>query len=188
MTDSPQGRGGSPTVAALAVQVHALRQDVEALNGKVDVLARSQEEQAVILDGIAELRHQVEQILALLSEDGKPSSGGWFWLTMDERTREERSSELSDWVDTVLRAEYPDYLAGHIRPCWPNHPEAKWELGWLYQLWSLTYLAKRASPRDAADWHDRWNPGVLRRLSAVMGECEGTCRSADRTSSQNRDN
>ena len=28
---------------------------------------------------------------------------------------------------------YPDYLAGHIRPCWPNHPEARWELAWLHQ-------------------------------------------------------
>ena len=143
MTDSPEGRGGSASVAALAVQVNALRQDVEMLTGKVDVLTRTQEEQAIVLEDIAELRRQVEKIVALLGEDGKSSSSGWFWLTMDEQTREEKFSELFDWVETVLRAEYPGYLADQIKPCWPNHPEARWELAWLYQLWSAAYLAKR---------------------------------------------
>ena len=78
--------------------------------------------------------------------------------------REEKFGELFDWVETVLRAQYPGYLADQIRPCWPNHPEARWELAWLYQLWSAAYLAKRPAPRDAADWHDRWSPGVFRRL------------------------
>lgn len=176
MTDSPRGRGGSASVAALALQVNALRQDVESLSVKVDVLTRTQEEQAVVLQGIAELHRQVEQILAHLTEDKEPSSSGWFWLTMDERTRETKSDELYDWVETVLRTEYPDYLAAQIRPCWPNHPEARWELAWLYQLWSAAYLAKRPALKDTADWHDRWSPGVIRRLAAVMGRCENLCQ------------
>ena len=159
MTDPPQGRDGSPSVAALAVQVNGLRRDVEALAAQVDVLTRTQQEHAVVLDGIAELRRQVEQILALLSEDDQASPSGWFWLTMDEQAREEKFGELSDWVETVLRAQYPGYLADQIRPCWPNHPEARWELAWLYQLWSAAYLTKRPAPKDAADWHDRWSPG-----------------------------
>lgn len=176
MTDFPEGRGGSASVAALAVQVNALRHDVESLSGKVDVLTCTQEEQAVVLQGIAELRRQVEQILAHLTEDDEPPSSGWFWLTMDERTREAKFDELYDWVETVLRTEYPDYLAGQIRPCWPNHPEARWELAWLYQLWSAAHLVKRPALKDAADWHDRWSPGVIRRLAAVMGRCENLCQ------------
>ena len=113
----------------------------------MDVLTRTQEEHAVVLEGITELRRQVEKILALLGEDGKASSSGWFWLTMDEQAREEKFSELFDWVETVLRTQYPDYLADQIRPCWPNHPEARWELAWLYQLWSPAYLAKRPDPK-----------------------------------------
>jgi hypothetical protein len=74
------------------------------------------------------------------------------------------------------KAQYPDYLTDQIRPCWPNHPEARWELAWLYQLWTLAYLASRPSPRDIADWHDRWSPGVLRRLSHIMRRCEGGCQ------------
>ena len=175
MTDSPGGRGGSASVAALAVQVNALRQDVEMLTGKVDVVTRTQEEQAIVLEGVAELRREVQKIVALLGEENKSSSSGWFWLTMDEQTREEKFSELYDWVETVLRAEYPDYLADQIRPCWPNHPEARWELAWLYRLWSPAFLAKRPDAKAAADWHDRWSPGVLRRLGVAMGRCQDTC-------------
>lgn len=176
MTEPPQGRDGSPSVAALAVQVNNLRREVESLTAKVDALAQTQQEHGVALDDITELRHQVEQVLAILAEDDDASPSGWFWLTMDEQAREEKFGELFDWVETVLRTQYPDYLADHIRPCWPNHPEARWELAWLYQLWSLTYLAKRPAPRDAADWHDRWSPGVIRRLVEVMSRCEDRCR------------
>jgi hypothetical protein len=91
---------------------------------------------------------------------------------MNEQVRD----DMFDWVETTPREQYPDCLADQIRPCWPNHREARWVLAWLYQQWSLTYLAKRPAPRDAADWHDRWFPGVLRRLSQVMTPCEETCQ------------
>ena len=76
---------------------------------------------------------QYQQILALLTEDEDASPAAWFWLTMNDEERTEKFAELLDWVETVLRAQYPDYLADQIRPCWPNHPEARWELAWLYQ-------------------------------------------------------
>lgn len=176
MTDSPQGRDGSLSVAALAVQVNNLRRNVESLTTKLNALATKQREHAAALSDITELRHQVEQILALLTEQDDASPATWFWLTMTEQERNEKFSELSDWVETVLRPQYPDYLAEHIRQCWPNHPEARWELAWLYQLWSLAYLPERRAPKDAADWHDRWTPGVLRRLSLVMARCEAGCQ------------
>ena len=105
----------------------------------------SQHKHAAAFDGIPELRRQVEQILALLTDDDQAASAGWFWLTMDDQAREDKLGELSDWVEAVLRAQYPDYLAEQIRPCWPNHPEALWELTWLYQLWCRAYLTKRPS-------------------------------------------
>ena len=122
MTDASGGRDGSPPVAALAVQVNGLRRDVEALAVQVDVLTRTQEEHAVALEGITELRSQVEKILALVSQDDNASPSGWFWLTMDEQAREEKFGELFDWVETVLRTQYPDYLADQIRPCWAHPP------------------------------------------------------------------
>ena len=176
MTDPPQSRDQSPPVAALAVRVDGLRRRIETLATKVDDLTSTQQEHATVLDGIAELRHQVEQILAILDNDDEPAPEQWFWLTMTDQKRDERLSELSDWVETVLRAQYPGYLAAQIRPCWPNHPEARWELTWLYQLWTLAYLTRRPSPKDAADWHDRWTPGVIHRLSQTMRRCEEACQ------------
>lgn len=176
MTDRDATGGGSPSLAALAIQVSNLHRGVDSLTTRTDALARTQKEHAAVLEGIAELRDQVEKVLNILSEDDEDSSEPWFWLTMDDQAREYRYSELHDWVETVLRAEYPDYLNGQVLPCWPNHPEARWELGCLYQLWHAAYLAKRPVLKDAADWHDRWSPGVIRRLATVMGRCESSCQ------------
>jgi hypothetical protein len=177
MTDPPQERDQSPAVAALAVRVDGLRRRIETLATSIDDLASTQHEHATVLDGITQLRNQVEQILAILgNDDEEPAPAEWFWLTMTAQQRDERLSELSDWVDTVLRTQYPGYIADQIRPCWPNHPEARWELTWLYQLWTHAYLTRRPAPKDAADWHDRWTPGVIRRLAQVMRQCEGTCQ------------
>jgi hypothetical protein len=163
-------------VAALAIEVNGLRHDVASLTTRADEIARTQQKHAAAVEGIPELRRQVERILALLTDDDQAESAGWFWLTMDAQARDDKLGELSDWVDAVLRAQYPSYLAEQIRPCWPNHPEALWELTWLYQLWCRAYLTKRPAPKDAADWHDRWAPGVLRRLGQVMNRCERDCQ------------
>jgi hypothetical protein len=156
--------------------VDGLRRHVETLATKIDTLTRTQQDHATALDGIAELSDRVEQILTILDDHEQSSPAEWFWLTMTDQKRRERLSELSDWVETALRTQYPSYLTGQIKPCWPNHPEARWELAWLYQLWALTYLNGRSAPKDAADWHDRWFPGVLNRLSQIMRSCEEACQ------------
>jgi hypothetical protein len=175
VTGPPHGRDGSPSVAALAVRLDAIRRDVESLTAKVDALTTTQQVHAAAIDDVAQLRHQVHQIITVLAAEQERSPAAWFWLTMTDLERHDKHSELLDWVETVLRKQYPDYLAYRIRACWPNHPEAKWELACLYQLWSAAYLSDRPAPRDAADWHDRWSPGVIRRLTGVMSHCEGTC-------------
>ena len=175
MTDPPHGRDGSPSVAALAVRLDQIRRDVESLTAKVDSLTTTQQAHAAAIDDVAQLRHQVHQILTVLAAEQERSPAAWFWLTMTDQERHDKHSELLDWVETVLRKQYPDYLANRIRPCWPNHPEAKWELACLYQLWSAAYLTDRPTPKDAADWHDRWSPGVMHRLTGVMTQCEGGC-------------
>jgi hypothetical protein len=176
VTEQRRDSDGSPSVAALAVRLDGLRRDVDSLAAKVGALTSTQREQGIALDGISELRSQVEQILAILSEEGGASPTGWFWLTMNDKDHDDKLGELFDWVETVLRPQYPDYLGEQIRPCWLNHPEARWELAWLYQLWSLAYLSKRSIPKEAADWHDRWAPGVVRRLNEVMRRCQEGCQ------------
>ena len=153
-----------------------MRRDVESLAAKLGAFNKMQREHTTALSDISELRHQVEQILAILTDQDDTAPTTWFWLKMNEQERNDKLSELSDWVETLLRVQYPDYLADQIKPCWPNHPEAKWELAWLYHLWSAAYLAEHPAPKDAADWHDRWSPGVIRRLNVVMRQCEKGCQ------------
>jgi hypothetical protein len=49
-----------------------------------------------------------------------------FRLTMNEQRRNAKFGELLDWAETVLRTQYPGYLAEQIRPVKPSgsHLEA----------------------------------------------------------------
>lgn len=176
MTEQAEGRDDSPAVAALAIELSRARREIETLTSKLDRLTADQRRHSTVLSDLAKIRQQIQQILTLLNTENEASPARWFWLTMADEEREAKFSELYDWVETVLRQQYPDYLADQIKPCWISHPEARWELSWLYQLWTLTYLTTRPTPRDAGDWHDRWTPGVIRRLSHVMARCRSECR------------
>lgn len=61
-----------------------------------------------------------------------------------------------------LRGRYP--LANKIPPCWSEHPEIVEELTALWLAWEQAYRQRDAPLTAAADWHDRWLPGVLHRL------------------------
>src|SRR4029077_6790275 len=133
-----------------------LRRDLDRLTAKLGVLTATQDEHGAALRDLADLRDRISRILAILNENETAQPSHWFWLTMTEEQRQEKLSELSDWVETVLRIQYPSYTEAYVKACWPSHPEAQWELAWLYQLWALIYLTNRLPPTSAADWHDRW--------------------------------
>jgi hypothetical protein len=168
--------GDPASLPALAVQISTLRREVTSLAASLSALTSTQHEHATAVADITELRSQLDHILAALTPDAQPLSPPWFWLTMTQQDRDEKDSELCDWVDTVLRTQYPSYLTGQIRPCWPRHPEARWELTCLYQLWTQAYLSTQPSTQHAAEWHDRWLPGVLHRLAPIMRHCDPTCQ------------
>jgi hypothetical protein len=82
---------------------------------------------------------------------------------------------LARWVAAVLLVRYPA-TAAVLQPCWPAHPAVVEELDWLYWDWTGWALQADARSRDAADWHDRWLPGVLARIRPQLA----TCRQQDR--------
>jgi hypothetical protein len=51
--------------------------------------------------------------------------------------------------------------------CWFRHPDVVAELGWLCQSWLETFRSPAGRPTRAADWHDRYLPGVLRRINST---------------------
>jgi len=77
---------------------------------------------------------------------------------------------LARWVTGVLVRRYPA-TSMCLPPCWPAHPAVVEELDWLYWDWTGWALDPEARSRDAADWHDRWLPGVLARIRPQLAAC-----------------
>jgi hypothetical protein len=102
---------------------------------------------------------------------GAPTS--WCWRTLGPAGREELWKQLCDWV-RWMRGRYP--LARRIPACWAEHPEIVEELTALWLAWVQAYEDRDAPLTAAADWHDRWLPGVLHRLEhgAFALDCSTT--------------
>ena len=77
-------------------------------------------------------------------------------------------AELRHWVEDFARKHYPAYLA-RLPACWPNHPEAVWELSTLRAEHERVYGDEEN--RDLAGalwWYERWLPGVIARLEKAV--------------------
>jgi hypothetical protein len=127
---------------------------------------------------ISRLRHDLDQLASEITDayadvvsrlesidtnPNKPASTptAWCWRTVGPLATDELLSQLNQWV-TWIRQRYP--LAKKIPPCWADHPETVEELTALWLAWQAAYEASDASLTAAADWHDRWLPGVLHRM------------------------
>jgi hypothetical protein len=92
------------------------------------------------------------------------------WAAMDDALYTDSLRDLARWVAQILLARYP-HAQALLPPCWPAHPAAVEELDWLYWDWTGWAGDPEARSRDAADWHDRWLPGVLARLGPGLAAC-----------------
>jgi len=55
--------------------------------------------------------------------------------------------------------------------CWLWHPEVVEELLWLMYAWHAAYRDDDATVQRAGDWHDRYRPGVVRRIQELARHC-----------------
>jgi hypothetical protein len=98
--------------------------------------------------------------------------------SFDGDARLQAWEQLREWVRDVLGGVYqlaaapgpaaplPSGQAGHkIPPCWAEHLDLVAELAWLAQEWIRLYRTPYGTPSRAGDWHDRYLPGLRRRLS-----------------------
>lgn len=159
------GSGPDPAVVAgLARQIEALQRQIEPIADapdKINKLAAAIEEVAGI-------------VADLIDTDGpEPNRPRPSWIAPAEPLTEETAGELlADlliWVDQVY-LEYPDG-AESLSGCWLWHPHAVEELLWLRRAHDEAYAGPRASSNLVGDWHDRYRPGVARRLKAAVGGC-----------------
>jgi hypothetical protein len=72
----------------------------------------------------------------------------------------------------VLRQQYSGY---ELRDCWPRHTHAIWELSTLAAEWHHIYRRARPDLARALEFHDRWLPGTIRRITSFTRECRAQC-------------
>jgi hypothetical protein len=161
----PQATG--ETMAALAVQVAALRGQVSLLSKRLD--------QAGLREGLdlaarfEQLARTVTDTLAAAAPRGPAAQ---YWIGLDHATYTARLADLRQWAGTVLREQYGGY---ELRDCWPDHPQAVWELSTLAAEWHRTYDGPRPDLARALEFYDRWLPGTMHRITALTRGCVPQC-------------
>jgi len=129
---------------------------VEALTGQLDLMLR-------------QLAADIALLVPTPDETDDASPPVRSWLAGDDPAQ--ACSDLADligWIDTVYRR----YPGGALPSCWLWHPAVIEELWWLRHTHRGAYRGPGACWRDVADWHERHRPGVTRRITAALGDCE----------------
>lgn len=149
---------------ASAGAVAGLARDIEALRRELGELLRL----PARLDELAGLVTQLAEATATAApaESGGPS---WLDLPTDLDAAVAVLAELTRWLQVVY-LRYPDAAAG-LPDCWLWHPDVIEELLWLMHAWITAYHDENAPITAAGDWHDRYRPGVVRRITTTAGRC-----------------
>jgi hypothetical protein len=146
------------SVAGLAREIDALRHDV---TGLLPLPGR--------LDELAGLLARLAEATAATSPTHRGGVISWLDLPDQPDIAEQVLTGLVDWMARIY-LRYPDATAG-LPDCWAWHPDLIEELLWLQHAWLAAYHDEHAPITAAADWHDRYRPGVVRRITTTAGRC-----------------
>ncbi|WP_182884017.1 hypothetical protein [Microbispora sp. H10949] len=172
----------------LARQLMQLRQDVNVLGAAVGMLpdpAALHE----LTSQLANLGQRVEA-LEMFADEKAAKTRPWDWSlffpALEDSSSEHHQAaqqawaELSGWVEGVLGRLYglvaweeihgaigneAAKVTRAIPPCWDAHADLIIELGWLCQEWVRVYRTSYGNPAKAGDWHDRYLPGLRKRIA-----------------------
>jgi hypothetical protein len=182
MTGQNHADGRAPdsrdvTFALLATRLSELSEQVGGLIARVTAVEEASGDQARVLAQTADLAREVSRLsVALTTQDSGPERSGLAhprqpaWTAMNRAEYVSALRDLAGWVTGILFPRYPA-TAAVLPPCWPAHPAVVEELDWLYWDWTAWATDSDARSRDAADWHDRWLPGVLARIRPQLAAC-----------------
>ncbi|MGH3718319.1 MAG: hypothetical protein ACRDRI_05635 [Pseudonocardiaceae bacterium] len=151
------GDGPDPALVALGREVQRLT------HAHADAVARVEE----LTELLTQLATDVATLAARSAPDGDEAVRAWL-LTSDPDLAQTDLDDLADWLARVY-LRYPDAV---LPSCWLWHPAAIEELRWLRCAHREAYHDKHGTWAKAGDWHDRYRPGVARRLAAAYGSCE----------------
>ncbi len=144
----PDGTPGG-ALAHLAVQVAAHRGQIAGLDARMDDL-----------EG---------QAKALPAPKGPPAVR---WADLDEAQASAVRADLAQWVTEVLFVIYPS-ARDAIRECWLAHADAVTEVSVTWLEYRRVFTPDKPPLADALVFHDRWLPGMLRRVAAITAKCSG---------------
>jgi hypothetical protein len=165
--DDPSPRALGESLAALAVQIAALRGQVRVINARLDQAGLRAD--VNLAARFEELAQTVADALNAASPRGPAAP---YWIGLDPDTCHARLADLRQWADTVLGQHYGGC---ELRECWPRHIHAIWELSTLAAEWHRTYSGTRPDLARALEFYDRWLPGTMRRITGITGKCVPQC-------------
>ncbi|WP_051342553.1 hypothetical protein [Pseudonocardia spinosispora] len=120
---------------------------------------------------VAELQQQMRQLAQHLitnNPEKAPAQELVSWLTItdpDEATTV--LEQLRVWLEQV----YLRYPKAELPDCWAWHPDVVEELWWLRNTWCEAYSGDEPSWQKVGDWHERYRPGALARITTATGTC-----------------
>src|SRR5208337_2681403 len=154
-------------LAALTVQVAALRGQIAQINQRLDRAGLRGD-----LDLAARFEDLAQTVADALDAAAPRSPAAPSWIGLGRQAYEAQLAELRQWADTVLRQNYSGY---ELRDCWPSHIHAIWELSTLAAAWHHTYSGNRPDLGRALEFYDRWLPGTMRRVAHITRTCVPQC-------------
>ncbi|GAA3537281.1 hypothetical protein GCM10022222_21220 [Amycolatopsis ultiminotia] len=179
--------GGSATgpedtmraVAGLAREVEGLRMALEAVTPLPEQVTSLAEQVEPLPAQVTKLARVVKTLVDQASPDdsgGKTRPVSWLDLRDGGNAdgdpvgaAQQVLEDLSFWLVRVL-LRYPDAAAA-VPECWWWHPDVVEELVCLMRTWLAAYVDKDATVGRAADWHDRYRPGAVRRIRSATANC-----------------
>jgi hypothetical protein len=163
----PPAQALSQSLAALAGQVAALRGQVTLINERLDRAGLSGD-----LDLAARFEELARTVADTLDAAAPRGPAAPYWIGLDRQAYTAQLAALRQWADIVLRQQYRGY---ELRDCWPSHIHAIWELSALAPEWHHIYAGKRPDLARALEFHDRWLPGTMRRITEITRTCMPEC-------------
>jgi hypothetical protein len=163
----PSAQALGETLAALAVQVAALRGQIAQINDRLDRAGVRGD-----LDIAARFEVLAQTVANALDAIAPRGPAAPCWIGLDRQAYTAQVAELRRWVDGVLRQHYSGY---ELRDCWPAHIHAVWELSTLAAAWHHAYGGQRPDLGRALEFYDRWLPGTMRRIDAITRACTPEC-------------
>jgi hypothetical protein len=113
-----------------------------------------------------ELNRQAGQLDEVLTTLRREDNAPVHWPALTAEQARAQWPILAQWIAEVLVPWY-EITRDELPDCWPLHRPALLELSWLRSAHAQAYL-RSSAPSVAGEWHLRWRPAVIERLSKVI--------------------